>query len=47
MNRPFCFVLMPFGTKPDTSGATVGFDAAYRDLIKPAIEEAELDPTPR
>jgi hypothetical protein len=31
---------MPFGTKPDGTGASVDFDAVYRDLIAPAIEEA-------
>jgi O-acetyl-ADP-ribose deacetylase (regulator of RNase III) len=47
-----CFVIMPFGEKIDTSkltreaGATHGmpdvidFDAIYRDLIKPAVQEA-------
>jgi tetratricopeptide (TPR) repeat protein len=35
---------MPFGKKPDSTGALVDFDAVYRDLIAPAIEEAELDP---
>lgn len=44
MKQPLCFVLMPFGTKPDTSGALVDFDAVYRELIKLAIEEAELEP---
>jgi tetratricopeptide (TPR) repeat protein len=44
MNRPLCFVLMPFGKKPDAAGATVDFDAVYRELIAPAIEEAGLEP---
>ncbi len=44
MTRPLCFVLMPFGTKPDASGAMVDFDAVYRELIAPAIEEAGLEP---
>jgi tetratricopeptide (TPR) repeat protein len=35
---------MPFGKKPDASGALVDFDAVYRDLIAPAIADAELDP---
>ena len=38
---PLCFVHMPFGQKPDASGATVDFDAVYRDLIAPAIEAAD------
>jgi hypothetical protein len=44
MANDLCFVLMPFGRKPDISGATVDFDAVYRDLIAPAIREAGLDP---
>ncbi len=44
MNRPLCFVLMPFGKKPDAGGSVVDFDAVYRELIAPAIEEAGLEP---
>lgn len=44
MNRPLCFVLMPFGKKPNISGGLVDFDAVYRDLIAPAIEAAGLNP---
>src|SRR5712691_10632080 len=44
MTRPLCFVLMPFGRKPVSSGALVDFDAVYANLIAPAIEEANLDP---
>jgi hypothetical protein len=40
--RPFCFVLMPFGRKPDGAGGLIDFDAVYRDLIAPAIEGANL-----
>lgn len=45
MNRPLCFVLMPFGQKPaaGTAGLVIDFDAVYRDLIKPAIEAAGLE----
>ena len=42
--RPLCFVLMPFGRKPDGAGGQVDFDAVYRDLIQPAIDEAGFDP---
>src|SRR5262245_54794601 len=42
--RPLCFVLMPFGRKPDAAGRIVDFDSVYRDLIAPAIESAEMDP---
>ena len=44
MMKPLCFVLMPFGKKPDASGKQVDFDAVYQELIKPAIEEAGLEP---
>lgn len=44
MNRPFCFVLMPFGRKPTSAGAEIDFDAVYNNLIAPAIKEAELEP---
>src|SRR5919205_1922809 len=43
MNRPLCFVLMPFGKKPDAAGSLIDFDAVYSDLIRPAIEAAELE----
>jgi tetratricopeptide (TPR) repeat protein len=35
---------MPFGIKPDGAGGVVDFDAVYRDLIAPAIVEAQLEP---
>lgn len=44
MPLPLCFVLMPFGKKTIPSGATVDFDAVYRDLIHPAILAAEMEP---
>src|SRR3954454_19123336 len=43
MPKPLCFVLMPFGHKPDGSGRTIDFDSVYRDLIGPAIAEAGLE----
>lgn len=42
--QPLCFVLMPFGQKPDSSGSIIDFDAVYQQLIAPAIKEAELEP---
>ena len=42
--KPYCFVLMPFGTKTDESGRVVHFDSVYTELIKPAIDAAELEP---
>jgi tetratricopeptide (TPR) repeat protein len=41
---PLCFVVMPFGTKPDGQGATVNFDAVYEQLLEPAIREAGFEP---
>jgi MAP3K TRAFs-binding domain len=40
--RPLCFVLMPFGTKRDLAGGVVEFDAVYREVIRPAVEAADL-----
>ncbi len=42
--KPLCFVLMPFGTKPNPAGGSIDFDAVYRDVIKPAIEDAGMEP---
>jgi tetratricopeptide (TPR) repeat protein len=44
MPNDLCFVLMPFGRKPDVSGNLIDFDAVYRDLIAPAVREAGLEP---
>ena len=42
--KPLCFVLMPFGSKPDPGGGMVDFDAVYKSVIKPAIEQADMEP---
>jgi MAP3K TRAFs-binding domain len=42
--KELCFVLMPFGKKPDATGVTIDFDAVYRDLIAPAVEGAGMQP---
>jgi hypothetical protein len=44
MARPLCFVLMPFGRKPDAAGRTVDFDRVYPELIAPAIAQADMEP---
>jgi tetratricopeptide (TPR) repeat protein len=44
MSKPLCFVLMPFGKKPASSGALIDFDAVYKELISPAIYDAGLEP---
>ena len=41
---PLCFVVMPFGVKPDGRGGSIDFDAVYERLIAPAIAEAKLQP---
>lgn len=38
--RPHAFVVMPFGRKQTTEGHWIDFDAIYRLLIRPALEEA-------
>lgn len=43
MIKPLCFVLMPFGKKPDAKGDMVDFDQIYQQIIKPAIEDAGLE----
>jgi tetratricopeptide (TPR) repeat protein len=42
--EPLCFVVMPFGVKPDGRGGVVDFDAVYADLLAPAITAAKLEP---
>jgi len=41
---PLCFILMPFGKKSAVNGRLVDFDSVYRELIKPAVERAGLEP---
>ena len=42
--KPLCFVLMPFGRKPDGTGKGIDFDAVYAELIAPAIRAAGMEP---
>ncbi|AZZ99439.1 TRAFs-binding domain-containing protein [Pseudoalteromonas sp. R3] len=44
MSNALCFVLMPFGIKSTQQGTWVDFDAVYQQLIKPAIEDAGMQP---
>lgn len=44
MPVPLCFILMPFGKKPDATGRMVDFDAVYEELIAPAVREAGMEP---
>lgn len=41
---PLCFVLMPFGKKPDAAGMLIDFDAVYQQIIAPAVRDAGLEP---
>jgi tetratricopeptide (TPR) repeat protein len=41
---PLCFILMPFGIKPNADGSIINFDRVYQDLIAPAVHDAELEP---
>jgi len=41
--KPLCFVLMPFGSKPDDQGRIIDFDAVYQKVIAPAVSKAELE----
>lgn len=43
-DRPLCFVLMPFGVKPDGLGGTIDFDSVYSRIIRPAVKGAGMDP---
>jgi tetratricopeptide (TPR) repeat protein len=38
------FIVMPFGKKKAPDGTEIDFDAVYADLIKPALEAADLIP---
>lgn len=45
MMKPLCFVVMPFGQKPDPSGgAEIDFDRIYKTGLEPAIKAAEMEP---
>lgn len=41
--KPLCFVLMPFGKKRDAKNREIDFDLIYEQLIKSAIEAAEME----
>ncbi|MBD2462663.1 hypothetical protein H6G89_16605 [Oscillatoria sp. FACHB-1407] len=42
--RPHAFVVMPFGRKQGPDGRWIDFNSIYYTLIKPALEEAGLEP---
>ena len=44
-DQQLCFVLMPFGNKPDPAGGTdIDFNRIYQAAIKPGIEDADMMP---
>jgi len=42
--KPLCFVLMPFGRKPEGAGRIIDFDAVYSQIIAPGVEAAGMEP---
>jgi tetratricopeptide (TPR) repeat protein len=42
--KPLCFIVMPFGVKPDGRGRKVNFDAVFTDLLVPAVRAAGMEP---
>jgi tetratricopeptide (TPR) repeat protein len=42
--RPHAFVVMPFGKKKGGDGSLYDFNAIYKFMIKPALEEAGFEP---
>ncbi|HET6468392.1 MAG TPA: hypothetical protein VFG43_08455, partial [Geminicoccaceae bacterium] len=41
--RPRCYVSIPFGRKRAADGELVDFDAVYREVIRPGVEEAGVE----
>ena len=43
--KPLCFVVMPFGRKPDpVGGGFIDFDRIYTTSLAPAVEAADMEP---
>ncbi len=42
--NPLCFILIPFGKKQAGDGRIVDFDAVHEKLLRPAIQDAKLEP---
>ena len=42
--KPLCFILMPFGVKCDNTGREIDFNCLYEELIKVAVEKADMIP---
>jgi O-acetyl-ADP-ribose deacetylase (regulator of RNase III) len=43
MAKKRCFVIMPFGEKPDIDGKVLDFEKVYKYLIKPSLEAMKMD----
>lgn len=44
IQRPLCFVIMPFGKKPDPAGgADIDFDCIFKNALEPAIDAAGME----
>lgn len=41
-HRALCFVIMPFGRKPDAANRLIDFDRIYAEIVAPAVEAAGL-----
>ena len=44
MNKPLCFIIMPFGKKQDSKGNIIDFDYVYNAFIRKVIEQCNLSP---
>ncbi len=44
MTKPLCFIVMPFNKKKDAEGNEIDFDVVYNQLIRPAVEAADMEP---
>src|SRR5205085_4199929 len=38
-----CHVAIPSGVRPDSEGRLVDFESIYRDVLKPAVREMDID----
>ena len=41
--KPHAFVAMPFGTKPGADGKDIDFNAVFKTLLEPALEDAGFE----
>lgn len=43
MNKPLCFVVMPFNKKKDAEGNEIDFNVVYDKFIRPTIAAADME----